>query len=35
MSNLDLSNLEEFIMKEGDVIDLGTFLIDVNDEIGR
>ncbi|HUZ58915.1 MAG TPA: hypothetical protein VMU83_09040 [Hanamia sp.] len=28
MSNLDLSNLEEFIMKEGEVIDLGTFLID-------
>ena len=32
MSNLDLSNLEEFIMKEGDVIDLGTFLIDANGE---
>ena len=30
MSNLDLSNLEEFIMKEGEVIDLGTFLIDTN-----
>lgn len=28
MSNLDLSNLGEFIMKEGEVIDLGTFLID-------
>jgi hypothetical protein len=28
MSNLDLSNIEEFIMKEGEVIDLGTFLID-------
>jgi len=28
MSNLDLSNLEEFIMKEGEVIDLGTYLID-------
>ena len=28
MSNLDLSDLEEFIMKEGEVIDLGTFLID-------
>jgi hypothetical protein len=27
MSNLDLSNIEEFIMKEGEVIDLGTFLI--------
>jgi hypothetical protein len=30
MSNLDLSNVEEFIMKEGEVIDLGTFLIDTN-----
>jgi len=30
MSNLDLSNFEEFIMKEGEVIDLGTFLIDSN-----
>lgn len=28
MSNLDLSNIEEFIMKEGEVVDLGTFLID-------
>lgn len=28
MSNLDLSDLETFIMKEGEVIDLGTFLID-------
>jgi len=28
MSNLDLSNIEEFIMKEGEVIDLGTFLIE-------
>ncbi len=28
MSNLDLSDVEEFIMKEGEVIDLGTFLID-------
>lgn len=28
MSNLDLSDLEEFIMKEGEVIDLGTFLIE-------
>jgi hypothetical protein len=27
MSNLDLSDLEQFIMKEGEVIDLGTFLI--------
>lgn len=30
MSNLDLSNVEEFIMKEGEVIDLGTFLIETN-----
>ncbi|MEO6894345.1 MAG: hypothetical protein ABI136_04865 [Ginsengibacter sp.] len=30
MSNLDLSNVEEFIMKEGEVIDLGTFLIDAS-----
>jgi hypothetical protein len=30
MSNLDLSDFEEFVMKEGEVIDLGTFLIDVN-----
>lgn len=28
MSNLDLSNVEQFIMTEGEVIDLGTFLID-------
>ena len=35
MSNLDLSDLEEFIMKEGDVIDLGTFLVDVNGEVGQ
>ena len=28
MSNLDLSNIEEFVMTEGEVIDLGTFLID-------
>ncbi|HEY5392394.1 MAG TPA: hypothetical protein VIJ57_09790, partial [Hanamia sp.] len=28
MPNLDLSDVEEFIMKEGEVIDLGTFLID-------
>ena len=28
MSNLDLSNIEEFIMKEGEVVDLGTFLIE-------
>lgn len=30
MSNLDLSDVEEFVMKEGEVIDLGTFLIDTN-----
>ena len=30
MSNLDLSDIEEFIMKEGEVIDLGTFLIDAH-----
>lgn len=28
MSNLDLSDIGEFVMKEGEVIDLGTFLID-------
>ena len=28
MSNLDLSNIQEFVMTEGEVIDLGTFLID-------
>lgn len=28
MSNLDLSDVEEFIMREGEVIDLGTFLIE-------
>ncbi len=27
MKNLDLTNIEEFKMKEGEVIDLGTFLI--------
>lgn len=30
MSNLDLSDVEQFIMKEGEVIDLGTFLIDTD-----
>lgn len=30
MSNLDLTNVEEFVMKEGEVIDLGTFLIGTN-----
>jgi hypothetical protein len=29
MQNLDLRDLEEFKMKEGEVVDLGTFLIDV------
>jgi hypothetical protein len=28
MSNLDLSDFEDFIMKERNIIDLGTFLID-------
>ncbi len=28
MSNLDISNIEQFVMKEGETIDLGTFLID-------
>ena len=28
MQNLDLTNIEEFKMKEGEVVDLGTFLID-------
>ena len=27
MSNLDLSDIQEFVMKEGEVIDLGTYLI--------
>lgn len=31
MANIDLSAMEEFVMKEGDVIDLGTFLIDIKD----
>lgn len=30
MSNLDLSDITEFVMKEGEVIDLGTFLIDTD-----
>ncbi len=30
MSNLDLSDMEQFIMKEGEVVDLGTFLIDAD-----
>ena len=28
MKNLDLTNIEEFKMREGEVVDLGTFLID-------
>jgi len=28
MKNLDLRDIEEFKMKEGEVVDLGTFLID-------
>jgi hypothetical protein len=28
MKNLDLTNIEEFRIKEGEVVDLGTFLID-------
>ena len=29
MKNLDFSDIEEFRMKEGEVVDLGTFLIEV------
>ena len=32
MSNLDISDMEKFIMSEGELVDLGTFLIDVNQE---
>lgn len=28
MQNLDLTNIEEFRMREGEIVDLGTFLID-------
>jgi len=28
MKNLDLRDIEEFKMKEGEIVDLGTFLID-------
>ena len=28
MKNLDLTDIEEFRMREGEVIDLGTYLID-------
>jgi hypothetical protein len=30
MSNLDLSDFTDFVMREGNVIDLGTFLIDTD-----
>ncbi len=30
MTNLDISDIEQFVMKEGELIDLGTFLVDVN-----
>ena len=30
MSNLDLSDIQEFVMKEGEVVDLGTFLVETN-----
>ena len=30
MSNLDLSDFNDFVMREGNVIDLGTFLIDTD-----
>ena len=29
MKNFDLTNMEEFKMKEGELVDLGTFLIDI------
>lgn len=32
MSNLDITDMEQFIMNEGELIDLGTFLIDVDSE---
>ena len=28
MKNLDLSDIEEFRMREGEIVDLGTYLID-------
>lgn len=31
MSNLDITDIEQFVMKEGEVIDLGTFLISTGD----
>lgn len=30
MSNLDISDIEQFVMNEGELIDLGTFLVDVD-----
>lgn len=30
MSNLDFSDFDQFVMKEGRIVDLGTFLIDTN-----
>lgn len=32
MSNLDITDVEKFIMNEGELVDLGTFLIDVDAE---
>lgn len=32
MSNLDITDVEKFIMDEGELVDLGTFLIDVDAE---
>jgi hypothetical protein len=32
MSNLDLSDIDDFVMREGEVIDLGTFLIDTGND---
>lgn len=30
MSNLDITDMEQFIQNEGELVDLGTFLIDVD-----
>ena len=32
MDDIDLSSIEQFVMKEGEVIDLGTFLIGVDEK---
>lgn len=32
MMNLDISNIEQFVMSEGELIDLGTFLIDTDSD---